>query len=403
MKVGAETVTFKKDTYERFLIIGGGAAGTAACEEIRKRNSTCSIEIISKENVIGYNRPMLTKGILAEMDFLNLFIKPFPWYAENNVALTLGAEVTAIDDKEKKLKLSDGSERSYDKLILATGAESFVPPIKGVEKEGVFAIRTLDTINRIRDFLESGIKSAAIIGGGVLGLEAAWELKKAGLDVTVIEAGPVIMGRQLDATAGKFLLAAFDRAGVKYTVGKGIEEITGDSRVSGVKLADGSEVPADMVVVSTGVRQNIALAQGIGIEATRSIVVGKNMETGKEGIYACGDCAEFEGVNYAIWPQAVDMGKVAGANAAGEEALYSKTIPAVTFNGMNTSIYSIGDIGKSEGKQYKTKEYCDEEGLIYEKLYFANSRFCGGILLGDIKKSGALFKAIEEKTHISEM
>ena len=403
VKIVVEEVSFKKDTNEKFIIIGGGAAGVAACEEIRKRNATCGIEIISKENVIGYNRPMLTKGILAEVDMLNLFIKPFAWYAENNITLTLSAGVTEIDDKAKTIKLSDGSGRKFDKLILATGAEAFVPPFKGADKEGVFAIRTLETINKIRDFLQGGVKSAAVIGGGVLGLEAAWEFKKAGLDVTVIEAGPVIMGRQLDERAGKFLLASFEKAGIKHAVGSGIDEIAGDGRVSGVKLADGSLVAADIVIISTGVKQNIALAQNIGIETTKSIVVNDKMETGKDCIYACGDCAEFEGVNYAIWPQAVDMGKAAGANASGDDVAYKKTVAAVTFNGMNTSIFSIGDVGKAEGKKYKTKEYCDEENLIYEKLYFLNSKFCGGILMGDVKKTGQLLKAIEEKTNISEM
>ena len=403
VKVAAEIVTFKKDSNEKFIIIGNGAAGTSACEEIRKRNATCGIEMISRENIIGYNRPMLTKGILAEVDTLNFYIKQFDWFKENNITLTLGVEVNEIDDKAKTVKLSDGSERVYDKLILATGAESFVPPIPGASKEGVFAIRRLETINKIRDYLDSGVKNAAVIGGGVLGLEAAWELKKAGLGVTVIEAGPVIMGRQLDEKAGQFLLTAFDKAGVKYAVGSGIEEIAGDEKATGVKLADGNLIPADIVIISTGVKQNIALAQGIGIETTRSIVVNDKMETGKEDIYACGDCAEFEGVNYAIWPQATDMGKVAGANAAGDEMIYKKTIPAVTFNGINTSIFSIGDVGKSEDKKYKTKEYCDEESQIYEKLYFFNSRFCGGILVGDTTKSGVLLKAIEEKTLVSDM
>jgi NAD(P)H-nitrite reductase large subunit len=332
-----------------------------------------------------------------------LFINPFNWYNDNNIKLTLGAEVKEIVENSKTLKLSDGTERAYDKLIIATGAESFVPPIKGADKEGVFAIRTLDTINKIRDYLKNGVNTAAVIGGGVLGLEAAWELSKAGLSVTVVEAGPVIMGRQRDEKAGKFLLAAFDKAGVKHAVGTGIEEISGEAKATGVKLADGSIVEADIVIISTGVKQNISLAQGIGIETTRSIVVNDRMETGKEDIYACGDCAEFEGVNYAIWPQAVDMGKIAGANAAGDTAVYKKTTPAVTYNGMNTSIFSIGDVGKTDGKKYKTKEYCDEENLIYEKFYFLNGRFCGGILIGDIKKSGELLKAMEEKTNISEM
>ena len=403
VKVASENVTFKNDTNEKIIIIGNGAAGTTACVEIRKRNETCAIEMISRENTIGYNRPMLTKGILSEIDALNFYIKPFPWFGEKNVALTLGVEVKEIDDKAKKIKLSDGTERAYDKLILATGAECFVPPFKGADIEGVFAIRTVETINKMRDYLSGGAKRAAVIGGGVLGLEAAWELKKAGLSVTVIEAGPVIMGRQLDERAGKLLLAAFEKAGIKHAVGKGIEEITGDGKASGVKLSDGSLIEADIVVISTGVKQNIELAQNIGIETKKSIVVNEKMETGKDGIYACGDCAEFSGANYAIWPQAIDMGKVAGANAAGDDLTYKQTVPAVTYNGMNTSIFSVGDIGKTEGKHYKTKEYCDEENLIYEKLYFLNSRFCGGILMGDIKKAGALLAAIEEKTLITEM
>lgn len=403
IEVVVEPTTFKSMKEEKFVIIGNGGAGTTACEEIRKRNPVASIHLISRENVIGYNRPMLTKGILSEIDMMNLFIKPYAWYGENNIKVTLNKNVTSIDSKNKVITFSDGSTDTYDKLILATGAESFIPAFTGVEKKGVFAIRHLATVNELRDFIEQGAKKAAVIGGGVLGLEAAWELKKAGLDVTVIETSPIIMSRQLDAKGSEFLHAAMIKADVKIVKGRGVAEILGTDRVEGVSLEDGTVIEADVVVISTGVRQNIELAKAIGTETKRSIVVNEKMETGVPDVYACGDCAEYAGVNYAIWPQALDMGKVAGANAAGENVTYSPTVPAVTFNGMKTSIFSIGDIGKTEGKKYKTKEYCDEENLIYKKLYFLNGRFCGGILIGDTSFQKDLMIAFQEKTTIDKL
>lgn len=403
IEVVVEPTTFKSMKEEKFVIIGNGGAGTTACEEIRKRNPVASIHLISRENVIGYNRPMLTKGILSEIDMMNLFIKPYAWYGENNIQLTLNKNVTAIDSKNKVITFSDGSTDTYDKLILATGAESFIPAFTGVDKKGVFAIRHLATVNELRDYIEHGAKKAAVIGGGVLGLEAAWELKKAGLDVTVIETSSIIMSRQLDAKGSEFLHAAMIKADVKIVKGRGVAEIVGTDRVEGVSLEDGTVIEADIVVISTGVRQNIELAKAIGTETKRSIVVNEKMETGVPDVYACGDCAEYAGVNYAIWPQALDMGKVAGANAAGENITYNPTIPAVTFNGMKTSIFSIGDIGKTEGKKYKTKEYCDEENLIYKKLYFLNGRFCGGILIGDTSFQKDLMIAFQEKTTIDKL
>jgi len=403
VEIEMEPVTFQSDKAEKFIIIGNGAAGTTACEEIRKRNPVASIHLISREPLIGYNRPMLTKGILSELDMLNFFIKPYSWYQENNIKLSLGADVTAIDPGKKIVRLSDGQEDAFDKLILATGAESFIPSFVGVEKKGVFAIRWMTTVNDIREYINAGAKTAAVIGGGVLGLEAAWEMKKAGLEVTVIETSPVIMSRQLDAKGSEFLKAAMDRAGVRISRGRKVEEILGQDKVTGVRLEDGTVIEADIVIISTGVRQNTQLAQAMGLEVGRSIIVNERMETELPGVYAAGDCAEYKGINYALWPQAIDMGKVAGANAAGDEMTYEPTIPAVSFNGMRTSIFSIGDIGKTEGKKYKTKEFCDEENLIYKKLYFLNGRFCGGILIGDTKDQKDLMIAFEEKTPIDKM
>ena len=403
VRVDLAPITFEKNTLEKFIIVGGGPAGTTAAEEIRKRNRTCTIEIVSRENVLGYNRPMLTKGIMGSLDMSNLFIKDYSWYVENNIKFRLNQEVLDIDVPAKIVKLASGETREYDKLIITTGADSFLPPFKGVDKKGIFTIRTLMNINELKNYISTGIKKAAVIGGGVLGLEAASELSKAGLDVTVIEASPVVMGKQLDAEGATVLREAMDAAFVKAQVGSPIAGIQGGDTVTGVELEDGTVVPCEVLIISTGVRQNVTLAQKAGAQITRSIVVNEKMETGVPDIYAAGDCAEFNGVNYAIWPQAINMAKVAASNATGDSTIYKATIPAVSFEGLGTAIFSVGEHGSDPGVVYETKKYEDKEKRIYKKLYFRDKHFCGGILIGDTSGVTELLSAYTEKRPIEEM
>jgi NADH oxidase (H2O-forming) len=403
IEIDTEIVNFRNDNFEKVIIIGNGAAGIAACEAIRARNKTCPIEMISKENVISYNRPMLTKGILSRFEMQTLFIKPYDWYAANNVKLTLAAEVVDIDVCGREVILKSGEKKRYDKLIIAAGAECFVPPMPGEDKAGVFTLRTLEDVNALREYAEKGVRQAVVIGGGVLGLETAWELKKYGLEVTVAESGAEIMGRQLDKKGSEFMGAAIAKAGIDAITSASVAEILGAGAVEGVRLADGREISAQLIVISAGVCPNTKMGELIGAKTGRSIIVNERAETGIENIYACGDCAEYNGINYAIWSQALEMGRVAGANAVGDSLVYKPVIPSSTFHGMNTEVFSIGDIGREPDKKYKTMEYCDEECLIYKKLYFLNGRFCGGILIGDIKKQAELVKAYEERTSISKM
>ncbi|WP_130861176.1 FAD-dependent oxidoreductase [Bacilliculturomica massiliensis] len=404
VEVTEPDVTFRSKSQETIIVVGNGAAGTAAVEEIRKRNKTCRVEMISREPVPGYNRPMLTKGLLSELDELNLYIKSHSWYQLFDVKLTLGTEVTAVDPDKKTLTLSDGTDRTYDKLILATGAESFVPPIKGADLPGVFTIRSLEDVKKIQAYMEQ-IGEAVVIGGGVLGLEAAWELCKAGKSVSVVEMGPGLMGRQLDDKGSELLRQAAERAGAFVYTGKGIEEICADGSgaAAGVKLNDGTLVPGALVILSTGVKQNIELGKAAGAQTGRSIVVNEKMETGVKDIYACGDCAEFEGANYAIWAQAVDMGKVAGINAVGDEAVYRQVIPSNAFSGFRLSLFAVGDNGKDAQKKYKTMEITDEAKGTYEKLYFVNNRFCGGILMGDVNRSARLLEAYKNSDPLEKL
>lgn len=403
IEVEVTDVTFSSNKAEKIIIIGNGAAGTAACDEIRKRNAVCEIEMISTEDVIGYNRPMLTKGILAEIDSLNFFIKPFTWYGENNIKVTLKTQVESIDASRKELILSNGERRNYDKLILATGAKCFIPPMQGVALEGVYSIRTLADVNSLQDHLDTAA-DVAIIGGGVLGLEAAWEFKKAGKSVTIIELSPQIMGRQLDGKASQLLRTHAEQVGINVITGVSIEEIAGNGKsVIGVKMGDGTLVKGQIVVLSTGVRQSIELAKSAGISAGKSFMVNEKMETTVADIYACGDCAEFQGANYAIWNQAIEMGKVAGANAVGDEAIYEQIIPSNAFHGFGTSLFAVGDNGKDSAKKYKTFEISDQGKNTYEKLYFVNNRFCGGILIGDVSKSAKLLESYKNQDPISKM
>lgn len=403
IEVEVTDVTFSSNKAEKIIIIGNGAAGTAACDEIRKRNAVCEIETISTEDVIGYNRPMLTKGILAEIDSLNFFIKPFTWYGENNIKVTLKTQVESIDASRKELILSNGERRNYDKLILATGAKCFIPPMQGVALEGVYSIRTLADVNSLQDHLDTAA-DVAIIGGGVLGLEAAWEFKKAGKSVTIIELSPQIMGRQLDGKASQLLRTHAEQVGINVITGVSIEEIAGNGKsVIGVKMGDGTLVKGQIVVLSTGVRQSIELAKSAGISAGKSFMVNEKMETTVADIYACGDCAEFQGANYAIWNQAIEMGKVAGANAVGDEAIYEQIIPSNAFHGFGTSLFAVGDNGKDSAKKYKTFEISDQGKNTYEKLYFVNNRFCGGILIGDVSKSAKLLESYKNQDPISKM
>src|SRR5665648_1281207 len=202
--------------------------------------------------------------------------------------LMLGKNVSEIDPKQKAVKMSDGTMEEYDKLVIATGSESFIPELKGIEKKGVFAIRNLENINEIRSYIEEGVKQAAILGSGVLGLEAAWELKKVGLDVTVVGTSKVIMNKQLDAKGSEFLKSAMAKSGVHLITGKNIDEITGKDKVTSVRLDDGTVIEAQIMVISTGISQNVELAKAIGIETNKSIVVNNKMETGISDIYACG-------------------------------------------------------------------------------------------------------------------
>ncbi len=375
----ADTSTdFRKDTEESFLIIGGGPAAYYSAAAIRERNATAKIGIISDEKQLPYNRPMLTKALLSEMDSGQLAIAGPEWFEENNVLLHY-AKVTAIDTAAKTVSCG-GQSFHYDKLIYATGAHCFVPPIPGADQDHVVSIRNIADAEKVQSMLD-GVRQAVIIGGGVMGLEAGWELRKNGIDVTVMEGAPGLLPKQLDDPASELLEEIANDAGLHIVTSANTAEITASS----VILKDGREFPAQLVIMSTGMRPNTKLAEEAGIAVDKFVSVDLHMRTSAPDVYAVGDCCAVNGAPQAFFAQAQENGRIAGANAAGEDLEYIPLGASLSINAMNTSIFALGSNGK-DSREYRTVEVKDKVRRQYEKYYFHNGMLVGVILIGDTSK-----------------
>jgi NADH oxidase (H2O-forming) len=379
--------SFSSASHESVLILGNGGAAVNAAEAIRVRNKVCPIEIIGEEDQLAYNRPMLTKNFFADYKQDEFLLKTASWYKENNIKVTLNAKAVELNTETKEVKLESGEVRHYDKLVIATGSDCFVPSIKGVQRDNVVKIRHLKDVAKIKELLKTS-KRALIVGGGILGLEAAWQMKKAGLEVVVLEMLPALMLRQLDETTSAKLRALAEAKGIEVQTSVKILEISGEGdKADGILLDDGRKFEGDLIIISAGIAANADIAKKAGITVNRAIVVSANMETNVKGVYAAGDCAEFEGRNWAIWPQAVDMGKIAGANAAGDTITYTPILPAVSIHALDTDLYAIGDCGKNAEKKYLSVEMNDASKPFYAKYFFTDDRFVGGVLFYDTTKN----------------
>ena len=358
--------------------------------------------MLSEEKELPYDRPMLTKNLFGAVSGGAIASVPAEWYRENNVALHLESRITRLDVEKKEVILADGTAYPFDKCVYALGASSFIPPIPGHTLPQVTALRSIADVEKVNALMQ-GAKNAVVIGGGALGLEAAWELARFGLQVTVLESAPTLMIGKLDAPSVELLIRIAKRKGVQIRTGVQIAQISGTERVSGVKLQDGETVAADLVILSTGVRANIAVAQEAGLATGRAVIVNENMETNVAGVYAAGDCAEFAGANIALWPVAQEMGRVAGANAAGEPLAYEPEQNGMSFRGMGTELYAIGDVGTKAEISYKIVEIKDEQNRILERLYFHHDILCGAILLGDTTRMAGITIAVKERKTLKEM
>ena len=378
----------------RILILGSGVAAVTAAKEIRKHSATAPVTIVSREERLPYSRPMLSKGLTGSFAMDRYPIIDENWLRENAVAYLGGTEITELDTAKHEVGLSDGRKLSYDKCIYALGADCFAPPIPGRDIAGVFTLRYDRDLAAIREAMLRA-KNAVIIGGGITGLELAWELKKSGLAVTVLDVLERLMDRFLDARSAGLLREAVEASGIQVKTGVQIKSIEGENRVERVLLANGEMLSADIVVLSTGYRPNVAIAKAAGLAADRAVMVSERMETSDPDVYACGDCVDR---STATWLQSMQQGAVAAANALGMEWSFSAEAEPVMVHTADTSLLMVGDMGKQGGETYSFLYGTETspEGRFYVNprkkqhqtthvaLCFKNECLVGATLLGSI-------------------
>lgn len=399
VEVTEELITFKSEDNKKYVVIGNGIAGYSAAEAIRKRNKVCDIEIISSEPYITYYRPALSDGIVDSLNDKDFYISPKEWYLENNIKLTLNTKVEKINSNDKTILTCNNSVIKYDKLIIANGSRNFIPPVKGANTSNVFTLRGLDDLNNIKNNLTKSNK-IVVVGGGLLGLEAAWEFKRDNKEVTVVEFAKHLLTKQLDTQGSIILEDAVTNSGVNIILNAAAEAIEDIGNKKIVKLNNGKEIEADMVLFSVGIVPNKTIVEGTDIKVNRGILVNEKMETSVKDIYACGDIAEINGIVYGNWPAAIEMGKTAGANAVGDNKNFVGFQSPISFNAMNIEVFSCGTIPQTEGKALELK---DVENKTYKKLFFKDDIVIGGILIGDTSKSVKLLNSIENYMSLNEI
>jgi len=382
----------------KYLIIGNGIAGITAAENIRKADPRGEIKILTDEKYPFYSRIRLIDFLSRNMKEETLIMKGEKWYADNGIELLSGARGEKIDHASRKVETDDGSAIGYDKLLIATGGVSFVPPFPGAEREGVFTLRTLDDAKAINSYAGKN-KRVVIVGGGVLGLEAGFNLIQAGNSVEVVEFFPRLLPRQMDGNGAAVLQNQLESFGFRFYLNAKTKEITGEGKADGLLLEDGRRIEADMVIVSAGVRPADTLAKDLGLQIGKGVVVNDRMETSIEGIYAAGDVIEHNGIFYGLWAASMAQGETAGKNMAGVEALYKGTIMSNSLKVAGVKLFSAGDID-ADGK-YDDITFADSVAHVYKKMVIKDGKIIGIILYGDVGPRMKLVKAMEEKRDIS--
>jgi nitrite reductase (NADH) large subunit len=305
---------------EHLVLIGNGMAGVRLVEEILERDpERYDITIIGKECYPNYNRIMLSNVLQNKMTVDEIITNPYTWYEENNITLINEDPAVGVDTANKLVTSEKGLKIPFDKLVFATGSHPFILPIPGSQKDGVVAFRTIDDTAEMMEAAGKH-KKAVVIGGGLLGLEAAKGLQLQGMDVTVVHLAKWLMETQLDERAGKLLQGDLEAQGLKFLLEHATTEILGDERVTGLRFKDGTAIDTDLVVMSIGIRPAAELAREVGLEVNRGIVVNDFMETNLPAIYAIGECVEHDGKTYGLVAPLFEQGKVLADVLTGIEA-----------------------------------------------------------------------------------
>jgi nitrite reductase [NAD(P)H] large subunit len=389
----------------KLVLVGNGMAGIRAVEELLKiAPELYDTTVFGAEPHPNYNRILLSPVLAGEQTVDQIILNPLSWYADNGITLHRGKKVARIDRIKRLVIADDGTRAEYDRLLLATGSNPFVLPVPGNELQGVIAYRDIaDTHSMIE--AAATYKHAVVIGGGLLGLEAANGLKQRGMDVAVVHLMPWLMERQLDATAGKLLQGSLEQRGIRFLIGAQTSELVGNAqgRVTGVKFKDGSEIASDLVVMAAGIRPNTELAERAGLHCCRGIVVNDTMQTITDPrIYAVGECAAHRGIAYGLVAPLFEQGKVCATHLAQFGiGRYSGSQTSTKLKVTGIDLFSAGNFMGGEGTEEIVLS--DPLGGVYKKLVIQNDKLVGACLYGDTVDGSWYFKLLREGRPIGDL
>ncbi|MGN8110702.1 NAD(P)/FAD-dependent oxidoreductase [Paraburkholderia sp. 22098] len=386
----------------RLVVIGNGMAGMRTVEELLKlAPDLYDITVFGAEPYGNYNRIMLSPVLAGEKSVDDIILNSRSWYEENGIRLHAGDPVVAIDRTRRIVRSRNGVEAGYDRLLIATGSKPFLIPVPGHTLPGVIAFRDIQDVETMLDAARRH-RHAVVIGGGLLGLEAANGLMRQGMSVTVVHVTDSLMDRQLDRSASALLQQALERKGLRFLLKANTAEIVGPDRVTAVRFDDGTEVPADLVVMTAGVRPNIDLAKQAGLHCERAIVVDDTLQTYDPRIYAVGECVQHRTATFGLVAPIWDQARVCGAHLAGAgHRRYVQRATATKLKVTGVELYSAGDfIGGPDSEDLVLR---DPRRGVYKRLVIEDNRVIGAVLYGDVKEGAWYFDLIQSRTDISSL
>jgi len=367
---------------EPLIVIGNGMAAARLVDELARRAlGRYAVAVIGEEPRLAYNRVLLSALLADEVGFDDIELRPARWWRDRGVTLRYGVRATAVDASARNVTLAGGTRLSFSKLVFATGSQPIKPDIPGMDLPGVLTFRDVDDVNAIAASKAAGTR-VVVIGGGLLGLEAAYGLAKAGARVTLLHLMDRLMERQLDHRAALMLQRAVEARGIAVRLQAQTARIAGNGKVEGVELHDGTTIAADAVVVAVGIRANAALARTAGLEVGRGIVVDDHLETNAAGVHAIGECAEHRGCCYGLVEPAYEQAQLLARRLAGERASYPGSVLATNLKVSGVNVFSAGDFlgATAEAEEIVLS---DPAAGVYKKLVIAHGRLVGAVLFGD--------------------
>ena len=386
---------------ENLVLVGNGMAGVRTLEELLKNApEKYDITVFGAEPYGNYNRIMLSPVLAGEKTVDDIMLNDEQWYRDNGITLYKGKTITKIDRARRRVIADDGTVADYDRLLIATGSNPFMIPVPGNDKDGVIAFRDIHDVDTMLAAAHA-YKTAVVIGGGLLGLEAANGLMKQGMDVTVVHLLDSLMERQLDKPASSLLKASLEQRGMKFLMEAETAEIIGNGRAQGVRFRDGSEIEADLVVMGVGIVPNTALAREAGLHCERGIVVNDVMQTFDPRIYAVGECVQHRGIAYGLVAPLFEQGKVAANQLAGlGYASYRGSVTSTKLKVTGIDLFSAGEFNEKDGDEVIS--LADPASGTYKKIVIRDDRIKGAVLFGDTIDGTWYFQLMREGTSIAD-